>query len=162
MRAAKFKRRKAVLIGDQAAVGRFVEIDQAALDIEINYSRNRRIIADDQSMRFARRFLNERAGPRGPIMLKVAPLAVYGVTAHDADVIMDAEHRTWQSLQQRREAPGCDIEPQRLDPDTFAVGNPNPGIARVGVDDVVAALPGIGFEAVGGVVEVNDRHGICS
>ena len=98
MRAAEFERRKTVLIGGQAAVGRFVEIDQPALDVEIDNRWNRRIIADDQSMGFARRFLNECAGHGSPIMLKIAPLTLKGVTAHDADVIMDAEHRTGQPL----------------------------------------------------------------
>ena len=113
-------------------------------------------------MGFARWLLNECAGTGSPIMLKIAPLALNGVTAHDADVIMDTEYRAGQSLEQRREAPGCDIEPQRLDPDTIAVGNPCPGITRVGVDDVVSALPGIGSEAVGGVIEIEYRHVSCS
>lgn len=103
MIASQFEHGKAVLVGREAPVVRFVEKDQSTFDYEKDQGRFGRILGDDQCVRLAGGFVNEASGTGNPIMLQVSPIALQCVPADRPDMIVNAQLRTGQALQQDTE-----------------------------------------------------------
>src|SRR5215471_4383765 len=89
-------------------------------------------------------------------------MTAHRVTAHSADVVVSAQHRTGTALQNDAESPGCNVEVAGLEPDTIGVRNPAATVIRVDVGNEVFAASSIRIEAVGETVEGSDRQSATS
>lgn len=75
-------------------------------------------------MRLARRFIDECARARDPIMFEIPPATSQRVTAHGSYVIVNAKLSARQAFEQNAEASRCDIETAGLNPYSIRVGKP--------------------------------------
>src|SRR3974390_2551166 len=74
-------------------------------------------------------------------------------------MVVNAERRSWQSLQQDSEASGRGVEAAGLNPHALGVWHPESIVAAIEVGDEMAAPPRPWAETIIDAAEDRDRHG---
>src|SRR4029077_4204582 len=97
--------RESVFVGGHPAAHRLVQIDKGSLNCKEDQCRFRRVFGYHERMSFSSRLIDESARLGDPVMFKVAPVACDGVAAHSTNVVVNAELRAGQALQEGAEAP---------------------------------------------------------
>ena len=75
-------------------------------------------------------------------------------------MVVRAELRTGQTLQQDAESPGGDVEVTGLDPDPIGIRNPVRAVVEVDVGNEVFAAPSIRIQAIGELLKAVIGKGI--
>src|SRR5207244_12640519 len=88
-----------IFVGGKVTIAWLVQINETASDDEQRHHRLRRIISDDQGVRFASGLVHLGAGFSHPIMFQVSPVTTHRVAVHSADVIMRPDNLARTSYQ---------------------------------------------------------------
>jgi hypothetical protein len=83
-------------------------------------------------------------------------VTAHRITVHGANVIMGAQHRAGETLQNDAESPARHVEMARLEPDTIGIWNPVTTVCHVDIGNEMFAAPSIRIDAVGETVEGSD------
>jgi hypothetical protein len=75
-----------------------------------------------------------------------------------ANVVVSADHRAGETLQNNAESTGRDVEAAGLEPDTIRIWNPETVILQFCVDNEMFAAASTCVEAVGETAEGSDWH----